>query len=309
MLQVRIHSNVVYIPTFMVDFFLTATIDSVSLLISRWIIKMDEKEAISQVFNLVATKYDNPSLRFFSFCADKLVDHAKIKPSNKVLDIATGTGAVAIAAAQCLSNGGRIQAIDLSENMIHQAQQNLKKTGLDNVDFHIMDAENLEFKSNYFDVITCSYGLFFMPDMSAALKSWLRVLKPGGKVIFSSFAPSAFQPLSDIFLKNLEEYDVIPPTPRWLQLAEEDLCKQILTDNGFEAAQVSQAQLGYHLKETKDWWEVIQSAGYRGLYEQLPQEHRTEFQTKHLTEVEKLMTDKGLWMDVQTLFSTALKPV
>jgi len=270
---------------------------------------MDEKQAITSVFNLIATKYDNPSLRFFPSCADKLVDYAKIKPGSQVLDIATGTGVVAMAAAQCLRHGGRVQAIDLSKNMIHQAQTKLKHAGFDNVDFHIMDAENLEFESNYFDVITCSYGLFFMPDMSAALKSWLRVLKPGGKIIFTSFAPSAFQPLTEIFMKNLAEYDVVPPTPRWLQLADEDLCKQILVDNGFEAPQVTQAQLGYHLSEFKYWWEVIQSAGYRGLYEQLPQEHRAEFEAKHRVEIEKLMTADGLWMDVQTLFSTALKPL
>ncbi len=269
---------------------------------------MDEKLAITNVFNLVATQYDNPSLRFFPFCADKLVDYVKIKPSQKVLDIATGTGMVAMAAAQCLGNGGRVQAIDLSKNMIHQAQANLKHAGLDNVDFHVMDAENLEFKSNYFDVITCSYGLFFMPDMSAALKSWLRVLKPGGKIIFTSFAPSAFQPLTEIFMKNLSEYGIVPPTPRWLQLAEEDLCQQILTDNGFEAVQVTQAQLGYHLAKFEDWWEVIQSAGYRGLYEQLAHKHRTEFEAKHRTEIEKLISKDGLWMDVQTLFSTAKKP-
>lgn len=214
-----------------------------------------------------------------------------------------------MAAAQCLSNRARVQAIDLSENMLQQAQTKLNDAGFDNIDFHVMDAENLEFKSNYFDVITCSYGLFFMPDMSVALKSWLRVLKPGGKIIFTSFSPSAFQPLTEIFIKNLAEYDVIPPTPRWLQLAEEDLCKQILIDNGFEAPQVTQAQLGYHLGEFNHWWEVIQSAGYRGLYEQLPQEHRDEFEAKHRVEIEKLMTEDGLWMDVQTLFSTALKPL
>jgi len=269
---------------------------------------MDEKEAITQVFNLVATKYDNESLRFFTSCADKLVDYAKITPNQKVLDIATGTGVVAIAAAQRLKNSERVQAIDLSKNMIHQAQENLKHASLDNVDFHIMDAENLEFESNYFDVITCSYGLFFMPDMSAALQSWLRVLKPGGKIIFSSFAPSAFQPLSDIFINNLTEYDVTAPTPRWLQLAEEDLCKNILTNNGFELAQVTQTQLGYHLTDFKGWWEVIQSAGYRGLYEQLPQENRTDFETKHRREIDKLISKDGLWMDVQTLFSTAIKP-
>lgn len=269
---------------------------------------MDEKTAVTNVFNLVAKKYDNPSLRFFSSCAEKLVDHIKIKPGDKVLDIATGTGMVAIAAAQRLSNNGRVQAIDLSENMIQQARQNLKCAGLENVDFHIMDAENLEFESNYFDVITCSYGLFFIPDMSAALKSWLRVLKPGGKIIFSSFAPSAFQDLNNIFIANLAEYGVTPPTPRWLQLSDEDLCKQILTDNGFTSVQIAQSQLGYHLAEFEHWWEAIQSAGYRGLYEQLAQEHRAEFKEKHEADIDKIKTSDGIWMDVQTLFSMAVKP-
>lgn len=269
---------------------------------------MDEKTAVTQVFNLVSKLYDNPSLRFFPFCADKMVDYAKIKRGQKVLDIATGTGMVAIAAAYAIGNEGRVQAIDLSEGMINRAQENMKRAELSNVDFHVMDGEQLEFESDYFDVITCSYGLFFMPDMSAALKSWLRVLKPGGKIIFSSFAPSAFVPLSDVFIKNLAEYGVVPPTPRWLQLADEDLCKNMLEENGFIRAQVVQAQLGYHLKETKDWWDAIQSAGYRGLYEQLPQEDRADFQKKHLADIEKHMTDKGLWLDVQTLFSTALKP-
>lgn len=270
---------------------------------------MDEKQAITQVFDLVATKYDNPSLRFFPACANKLVDYANINPKQKVLDIATGTGMVAMAAAQCLRGNGRVQAIDLSENMIYQAQSNLKRAGFDNVDFHVMDAEELEFKTNYFDVITCSYGLFFMPDMSAALKSWLRVLKPGGKLIFTSFAPSAFKPLKDIFMGNLAEYEIVPPTPRWLQLAEEELCKNILTNNGFESPQVTQAQLGYHLPTFDNWWETIQSAGYRGLYELLPQEHRAEFKEKHQIEIEKITTEDGIWMDVQTLFSTALKPL
>lgn len=131
---------------------------------------MDEKQAITNVFNLVAKKYDNPSLQFFPACADKIVKLAQITPNQKVLDIATGTGMVALVAAQCLEEGNRLQAIDLSENMINQAQSNIKNASLNNVDFHLMDAEELTFESDYFDVITCSYGLFFMPDMSAALK-------------------------------------------------------------------------------------------------------------------------------------------
>lgn len=269
---------------------------------------MDEKQAVTSVFNLVATKYDNPSMRFFPLCANTLVELAKIKAKDEVLDVATGTGVVAIALAQANKASNRIQAIDLSENMLQQAQTNAKHAGINTVDFHIMDAENLAFDSNAFNLITCSYGLFFIPDMSSALKSWLRVLKPGGKLFFTSFAPTAFQPLTEIFIKNLAEFNVIPPTPRWLQLSEAQLCKQLLTDNGYSNPEVTQRQLGYHLGEFEDWWQVIQSAGYRGLYEQLPQEHRSAFKEKHKFEIEKLITSDGLWMDVQTLFSSAEKP-
>lgn len=269
---------------------------------------MDEKQAVTQVFDLVATLYDNPALRFFPACASKMVEYAAIKPGEAVLDIATGTGMVALAVAQAVGNNTEVQAIDLSENMLAQAKQNLSRAGFDNVTFQTMDGEQLTFEDNRFDVITCSYGLFFMPDMPGALKNWLRVLKPGGRVIFSSFAPSAFTPMSEIFINNLSEYDITPPQPRWLQLAEVGLCKTLLQDAGFESPEVVQSQLGYHHASLDNWWDCIQSAGYRGLYEQLPQEHRADFKSKHLADVNQHMTDEGLYMDVMTLFSSAKKP-
>lgn len=269
---------------------------------------MDEKQAITSVFNLVANRYDNPALRFFPACAEKLTDIVTINPGDHVLDIATGTGVVALAAAIKTGQQGQVQAIDLSENMLNEAKQKCHNAGLDNIKFHVMDAEKPEFADNTFDVITCSYGLFFLPDMSVALQNWLRILKPGGQLIFSSFAPSAFQPLSDTFIKNLADYDIIPPTPRWLQLAEEKLCKQILLDNGFIEPRVEQSQLGYPLEDFEQWWDAIKSAGYRGLYEQLPEENREEFKQQHQRDIDKHKTDNGIWMDVQTLFTTATKP-
>lgn len=269
----------------------------------------DEKKAVTAVFNLVADLYDNQALRFFPLCAEKMISYAKIQPGQQVLDIATGTGMVALAAAKATGPQGHVHAIDLSENMLKQAQANAEHAGLSNITFQIMDAEQPDFEHNSFDIITCSYGLFFLPDMHSALKNWFKVLKPGGRIIFSSFAPSAFTPQSDIFLKHLAEYDIVPPTPRWLQLAETALCKTILEQNGFVDTDIKSSQLGYHLAETSDWWQAIQSAGYRGLYEQLAEDHRDEFKVKHLAEIEQqLMTDKGIWLDVETLFSTALKP-
>jgi ubiquinone/menaquinone biosynthesis C-methylase UbiE len=237
-----------------------------------------------------------------------MVDYVGIKPGEAVLDIATGTGMVALAVAQAVGDNTPVQAIDLSENMLSQAKRNLSQAGFENVTFEKMDGEQPAFDENSFDVITCSYGLFFMPDMPRALTNWLRILKPGGRVIFSSFAPTAFTPMSEIFINNLAEYDITPPQPRWLQLAEEAHCKTLLLEAGFDSPEVVQAQLGYHHSSLDNWWECIQSAGYRGLYEQLPQEHRADFQNKHLADVKQHMTSDGLWMDVMTLFSSAKKP-
>ena len=269
---------------------------------------MDEKQAVTQVFDLVAKLYDNPSLRFFPACASKMVEVAGIKPGEAVLDIASGTGMVALAVAQAVGEDTEVHAIDLSDGMLAQAKQNLAQAGFDNVTFQNMDGEQPTFEDNRFDVITCSYGLFFMPDMPAALKNWLRILKPGGRVVFSSFAPSAFTPLNELFFDNLAEYDVYPPAPRWLQLAEDELCKTMLSEAGFENPEVVRSPLGYHHDSPGNWWEVIQSAGYRGLYEQLPGEHRADFKDKHLDKVNQHMTDDGLWMDVMTLLSCATKP-
>ena len=144
------------------------------------------KEKVKDLFDQVASLYDNPAMRFFPFCGDRMISHLQPKPGFKVLDIATGTGAVALPAAQAIAPTGRVQAIDLAENMLDIAAANLKRAGIDNVDFHAMDATRLDFKSRYFDAITCSFGIFFLPDMLAALKEWVRVLKPGGLCYFAA---------------------------------------------------------------------------------------------------------------------------
>ena len=269
---------------------------------------MDEKQLTTRLFDLVANRYDNPSQRFFALCADKLVALAKIKRGQKVLDVATGTGMVAIAAAQAVGPEGRVQAIDLSEHMITQAHKNMQRAGFNNTDFHIMDGEQLEFKSRYFDVVLCSFGLFFMPDMQAALQNWYRVLKPGGKIIFTSFAETAFQPLSDIYLAQMKEYGIEPPSLRWLLLKSEQTCQEMLQEAGFTQAQTQSAQMGYHLTNSMDWWEIIQSSGFRGLYERLNSKQQTEFQQKHLAALEPHQTEQGLWLDVQTIYSSAIRP-
>lgn len=102
------------------------------------------KLTVSSMFDTVAPGYDDAVLRFFPFCADHVVKLLNLRPGQKVLDMATGTGAV----AQSVRPGGRVIGIDLSEGLLARAEQNTKKMALDNVDLFLMDAEDLEFMRN-----------------------------------------------------------------------------------------------------------------------------------------------------------------
>lgn len=269
---------------------------------------MDKKQKTTATFDLVANGYNNPSTRFFNLCADRLVRLLELKPGEQLLDAATGTGMVALAAAIMIAPGGRVQAIDLSGNMLKVAKINLEKSGLDNVDFHCMDAESPEFKNSSFDVLSCSFGLFFFDDMLMALKNWFQLLKPGGRLMYTSFASSAFQPLTDQFFSDIQDFGVEPPPADWRKLETEQECCELLEQSGYASIRTREEQLGYHLASPEDWWEIVMNAGYRGMVEQVPADQFESFRKQHLASIQTYMTDRGLWLDVMTRFSSANRP-
>ncbi|MDX5152458.1 MAG: class I SAM-dependent methyltransferase, partial [Acidiferrobacterales bacterium] len=227
-------------------------------------------------------------------------------------DIATGTGAFATGAGQRIRPGGRVQAIDMTESMLNKAETNTEKMALDNIDFHVMDAEQLEFRSNYFDAIGCSFGLFFLRDMSAALENWLRILKPGGRLMFTSFGPSALQPMTTMLFEDLRAVGLALADGETggsaSRLPSRDYCCALLEDAGYTNVTSESQQLGFHLGNADEWWEVVWNAGLRGYIERLEAEQQADLRARHLPRIEKLRTEEGIWMDVETWFSGGLKP-
>ena len=269
----------------------------------------DQTQAIASVFNRVAMGYDRQALRFFSYSADKMVARLNPKAGEKLLDVATGTGAVALAAAQAVGAGGRVVGIDIAEAMLAEAEKKIRKFGINNIDLHTMDASALDFRAGYFDAVTCAYALFFLPDMQAGLQEWQRVLKPGGSVIFTSFGPAAFRPMLDLFMARLALHDVATDPAAGARLNDPAQCRQLLTAAGLTDVEVVTEQLGYHLKDAAEWWEIVYNAGLRGMLEKLAPHKRAVFQREHMQEVQALVTDPGLWLNVETLFSYARKPL
>jgi SAM-dependent methyltransferase len=120
--------------------------------------------------------------------AARLVRHARVTAGQRVLDVACGTGVVAITAAAA---GARVSALDLTPQLLERARENAQTVKVE-VEWREGDAEQLPFGDAAFDVVLSQYGHMFAPRADVALSEMLRVLKPGGTIAFSTWPPELF---------------------------------------------------------------------------------------------------------------------
>lgn len=114
---------------------------------------------------------------------DLLLQMAEIQPGEHVVDVACGTGLVAIPAARAVGAEGKVVATDLSDRMVDACRA--AAAGLENVRVDQMDAEDLDLPDAAFDCALCSLGLMYVPGPVKCLEELHRVLKPGGRAVVS----------------------------------------------------------------------------------------------------------------------------
>src|SRR5262245_30928672 len=143
------------------------------------------KARVRTQFNNVAADYDAGPGCFAHF-GRRLVAVADIQPGQRVLDVASGRGAVLFPAAERVGRTGEVVGIDLAEEMARAANDEAARRGLP-VRVDVMDAEHPDFPAASFDRVLCGFGVMFFPNQLGALTEFRRVLKPGGRAGLSTW--------------------------------------------------------------------------------------------------------------------------
>jgi SAM-dependent methyltransferase len=119
---------------------------------------------------------------------EEFVERLNLTPGIKVLDVACGTGNLAIPAAR---KGADVTGVDIAPNLIEQARANAEAEGL-NAKFEVGDAEAMTYADGEFDVVMTMFGAMFAPRPDVTASELIRVCKPGGRVAMANWTPAAF---------------------------------------------------------------------------------------------------------------------
>ncbi|MFV0571216.1 MAG: bifunctional demethylmenaquinone methyltransferase/2-methoxy-6-polyprenyl-1,4-benzoquinol methylase UbiE [Xanthomarina gelatinilytica] len=171
--------------------------------------ELGKKEQVTKMFDTISKEYDGLN-RVISFGIDikwrkKAVQLVADTNPNIILDIATGTGDLAINLAE--TNAEKIIGLDISEGMLNVGKEKiLNKSLQDRIEMVVGDSENLPFEDNTFDAITVGFGIRNFETLEKGLAEILRVLKPGGIfVILETSVPTKtpFKQGYNLYTKNI----------------------------------------------------------------------------------------------------------
>lgn len=169
--------------------------------------KQEKASMVADVFHSVADKYDVMndlmSLGVHRLWKRFTIDCSGIRPGQKVLDLAGGTGDLAAKFSRLTGPNGKVVVADINASMLQVGRDRLRDKGITgNVEWVQADAEHLPFPENHFDLVTIAFGLRNVTDKDQALRSMYRVLKPGGRLLVLEFS----KPESEAFSKVYDWY-------------------------------------------------------------------------------------------------------
>ncbi|MEH6383906.1 MAG: bifunctional demethylmenaquinone methyltransferase/2-methoxy-6-polyprenyl-1,4-benzoquinol methylase UbiE [Colwellia sp.] len=175
--------------------------------------KNEKESKVASVFHSVAAQYDVMN-DLMSFGIHRLwkrftIDASGVRPGNKVLDLAGGTGDLTAKFSQLVGRKGKVILADINSSMLNVGRDKLRDKGLvQNIEYVQANAQYLPFEDNTFDIVTIAFGLRNVTDKDMALRSIYRVLKPGGRLLVLEFSKPEHELISKAY--DFYSFNILP---------------------------------------------------------------------------------------------------
>jgi SAM-dependent methyltransferase len=208
------------------------------------------------------------------------VDRLAPNAGERALDIGCGRGAVTFRVAERVGTSGHVDAIDLAPGMVRLTGAEARERGLAHVDVQLGDAGDPQLEPGSYDLVASSLVLFFLPDPGAAVRRWLPLLTPGGRLGIATFRPvsGTWRAIIDVF----DEYDAArrstpqtPGTPPDVFDTDAGV-EQLLTSAGACGVRTESATYPIPFEDADQWrrWTLV--SPMRGLWRRAPEEAHPE---------------------------------
>ncbi len=259
---------------------------------------------IRQGWEQVAGEYARDRLGIFGRCAARLLDWLEPVPTDYLLDVGTGCGAVAWRAADRLGVAGLAVGSDIAATMVYLARQHVSPAS--RVFFCQADAERLSFPDRSFDAVTCAFSLFQFPQMEQALAEMRRVLKPGGRLGLSNWGPGYFSPIASLQRDLFREFGLKALLPNPLTFKPAEL-RSLLERAGFTGVRLIEETETVWFRDAAQVWAFNLDMGPFPvmLQQQLSADRQQELAQRFIELLKDLMTERGIESTFHLLYALA----
>lgn len=252
----------------------------------------DARARVVAAYDAAADAYDDPANGFWARFGRRTVERLHLRAGDRVLDACCGSGASAIPAAEAVGPSGTVIGIDLSERLLALGRAKAAAQGLRQLELRTGDLLDLQVPDASFDAVVCVFGIFFVPDMAAAVRSLRRAVRPGGALAVTTWGPRFFEPATSAFWDAVcrERPDLYKGFNPWDRICDPAVLRALLREGGVDEAEVV-AESGSHPIPSPDaWWAAVLGSGYRGTIDQLDPAQRERVREANLA----FVRDSGL---------------
>jgi SAM-dependent methyltransferase len=189
---------------------------------------------------------------------EKLVDGLDPRPGQTILELAAGAGDTGFLAARRVGPEGKLLSTDFAAGMVSAARRRAEELGIDNAEFRRLDAQQLDLPDASIDGVLCRWGYMLMPDPAAAFAETRRVLRPGGRLVFSVWAGPEQNPWAATIGRTMIELGFVPAPqpgePGIFALADPGRIRELLAAAGFEEPRIEPVEMAWSYGSFDGWW-------------------------------------------------------